>query len=149
MKHRDIQDLVGGAALSALGLFVALYAREHYDFGTLARMGPGFFPSILGWLLAVLGVLIAIPAWLRHGSMPQVEWRTFAIVMGSILLFAVSLKTLGLVLATALSVFVSSLADREISWLGRALVVVGVTAVTVLIFITGLGMILPLWWWSI
>lgn len=149
MKHRDIQDLVGGAALSALGLFVALYAREHYDFGTLARMGPGFFPSILGWLLAVLGVLIAIPAWLRHGSLPQVEWRTFAIVMGSILLFAVSLKTLGLVLATALSVFVSSLADREISWLGRALVVVGVTAVTVLIFITGLGMILPLWWWSI
>ncbi|WP_119153510.1 tripartite tricarboxylate transporter TctB family protein [Caldimonas tepidiphila] len=149
MKHRDLQDLAGGLALSALGLFVAFYARQSYDFGTAARMGPGFFPTILGWMLAVLGLLVAVPAFFRSGSLPQVEWRTFAIVMGSVLAFAFSLKTLGLIPATALAVFLSSLADREITWRGRALVVAGVTAVTVLIFVTGLGMILPLWWWSI
>ena len=149
MKHRDIQDIVGGLALSALGVFVALYAQQHYDFGTPARMGPGFFPTILGWLLAGIGALVALPAFFRAGTAPSVEWRTGAIVLGSVLLFAFTLKSLGLVVATALSVFAASLADREITWLGRVLVAVGVTVVTVLIFVTGLGMILPLWWWSI
>lgn len=148
MRHKDIQDIVGGVAMAALGTFVALYARQ-YDFGTLARMGPGFFPTVLGWVLAVLGVAIALPAWFRSGHAPKVEWRTGAIVLGSVVLFAVLLKTVGLIVATALSVLLSSMADREITWKGRILVSVGVTVVTVLIFITGLGMILPLGWWDL
>jgi hypothetical protein len=148
MKHRDLQDLVGGALLAALGVFVALYARQ-YDYGTVARMGPGFFPYWLGWILAGLGVLIALPAWFRRSAEKlQPQWRNLLFVLGSIVLFAFWLKPLGLVFATFLAAFVASLAEEDFNWRGRALVSVGVAVVTVAIFIGGLSMVLPIWPWS-
>jgi hypothetical protein len=144
LKHRDTIDLIGGLLMTALGLFAALYARQ-YDFGTPARMGPGFFPQVLGWLLAVLGVLIAIPAWFRAGPKADVRWKNTLFVIASILVFGFTLKWAGLVLSTFAAAFVSTLAAEDITWRGRFIVSAGVSVVTALIFVVGLGMILPLW----
>jgi small-conductance mechanosensitive channel len=149
MRHRDLQDLIGGVVLAALGVFVALYSHR-YDFGTAARMGPGFFPHWLGWILAALGVLIALPAWFRSSPAPlEVQWRNLLFVLGSIVLFAFTLKLIGLVLATFVSAFVGTLAERDFSWRGRVLTSIGVSAVTVAIFIGGLSMVLPVWPWNV
>lgn len=145
MRHRDQQDLIGGALLFALGVFVALYSQR-YDFGTPSRMGPGYFPHILGWLLAGLGVLVALPAWFRRRSAAlDIQWKNAAFVIGAIVLFALTLKPLGIVLATFASAFVATLAEDEITWPGRVAVSAGVALVTVAIFIWGLSMVLPLW----
>ena len=148
MAQKDMRDIVGGMLLTALGAFAAWHAYQRYDIGELNRMGPGYFPVALGTLLALLGLLIAIPAWFRQGEAIRVEWRTVALVAASIGIFALTLKTLGLVLATVLAVLASSMADREIRWRGRAMVAVGVALVTYLVFSFGLGMILPVWPWS-
>lgn len=147
MKHKDIRDIVGGLGLTVLGLAAALVARD-YEFGTLNRMGPGYFPIVLGILLALLGLLIAIPAFFRSGTSVNVEWKTFALVMTSIVVFAASLKTLGLIAATVLSVIVSLLADRQTRWKGRLVIAAGVAVVTYLVFAVGLSMVLPVWPWS-
>lgn len=148
MRHRDLQDLVGGLLLVVLGVFVVLYAQR-YDYGTPARMGPGFFPYWLGWLLAALGVLIALPAWFRRGGEPlQVQWRNLLFVLGAIVLFAFTLKPLGLAAAAFASAFVATLAERGFGWRGRVLVSAGVAALTVAIFIGGLAMVLPVWPWD-
>ncbi len=144
MRHRDHIDLLGGLLMTAIGLFAALYARQ-YDFGTPARMGPGFFPQVLGWILAVLGVLIALPAWFRHGTPAEVRGKNALFVIVSIIVFAITLKPLGLVLSTFVAAFVSTLAAEDITWRGRLIVSAGVAAVTAGIFVGGLGMILPLW----
>jgi heat shock protein HtpX len=61
MKLRvDWRDLAGGLACIAIGLFVVRYASQHYTVGETARMGPGFFPVVLGWVLTGLGGLIAL-----------------------------------------------------------------------------------------
>jgi hypothetical protein len=148
MQHRDTQDLVGGLALTALGLFAAYYAHEHYEIGNLRRMGPGFFPVSLGLTLAVLGILVALPAWFREGPVIQASWKTLGLVTLSLVVFSFALKTLGLILATALAVLLSSMADRGIGWKNRFLLCFGVAAVCYLIFIMGLGMLLPIWPWS-
>ena len=148
MRHRDTQDLVGGLALTALGLFAAYYAHEHYEIGNLRRMGPGFFPVSLGLTLAVLGILVALPAWFRQGPVIQPAWKTLGLVTLSLVVFSLTLKTLGLIVATSLSVLLSSIPDRGIQWKNRWLLCIGVSVVTYLIFITGLGMLLPLWPWS-
>jgi hypothetical protein len=148
MRHRDTQDLVGGLALTALGLFAAYYAHEHYEIGNLRRMGPGFFPVSLGLTLAVLGVLVALPAWFRQGPVIQPAWKTLGLVTLSLVVFSLTLKTLGLIVATSLSVLLSSIPDRGIQWKNRWLLCIGVSVVTYLIFIMGLGMLLPLWPWS-
>jgi hypothetical protein len=145
MKSRDYQDLIGGALLLALGVFFVLYARR-YNFGTLAQMGPGFFPTVLGVMLAILGALIALPAWKRKGSMPSVQWRTLLLVLAGVVLFAFTLRPLGLIVACLLTVIASSLADRETSWRLRLIIAIAVMLITVGIFKFGLGMTIPLWW---
>lgn len=149
MRHRDTQDLVGGLALMALGLFAAYYAHEHYEIGDLRRMGPGFFPVALGLTLAVLGSFVALPAWFRQGPAIRPAWTTLGLVILSLLVFSFTLKSLGVVLATMLAVFISSTADRGIAWKSRLTLCVGVSFVTYLIFVLGLSMVLPVWPWSV
>lgn len=144
LKHRDHLDIVGGLLMTAIGLFAALYARQ-YDFGTLARMGPGFFPQILGWVLAVLGLLIAWPALYRAGPKADIRWKSLATVIASIALFGFTLKPLGMLLATFLAAFTASLADDDITWVGRVAMSAGVAVITAAIFVGGLGMVLPVW----
>ncbi|NIC40750.1 tripartite tricarboxylate transporter TctB family protein [Aquabacterium sp. A08] len=148
MAHKDTRDILGGLAMLALGLFAAWYGSSEYEIGDLNRMGPGYFPMALGLLLAALGLFIALPAFFRRGEPIHIEWKTSVLVIASIVVFAVLLKGLGLVLAAALAVLVSSLADREISWRNRLLVAVGVSAITYLVFSVGLSMVLPVWPWS-
>ncbi len=132
----------------ALGTFAAVYAQQ-YEFGGLRSMGPGFFPVVLGGILAVLGLLIALPAFFRRGEPVKVAWKTMVLVLGSIVVFALTLKLVGLVLATIIAVIISTLADNETRWKGRLLVAAGVALVTYLVFGLALGMVLPMWPWSI
>jgi hypothetical protein len=99
-------------------------------------------------LLTVLGLMIAVPAFFRSGPAIQVKWKTFALVMASIVAFALTLKVLGLVLATVLAVVVATLADNETRWKSRLMIAAGVALITYLVFGLGLGMVLPTWPWS-
>lgn len=145
MSTRDYRDVLGGLAMVVIGLFFAVYGWR-YEVGTLFRMGPGFFPVVLGFVLAGLGLIIAIPGWLRSGTAPVIQWRTLLLVTGGTLLFAVLLRSVGVVISTFITVYIFTLADREISWWGRFAVAVAVTLIVVLIFVVGLNMRLPLWW---
>jgi hypothetical protein len=147
LKNTDTRDIIGGFALSAVGLYAAYQALD-YEFGSLTRMGPGYFPVGLGLMLAVLGLVIAVPAFFRKGEPLAVEWRTMVLVLGSLVVFAASLKSLGLVAATVLAVVVSTFADRDTRWKGRLFIAGGVALVTFLVFAVGLSMILPIWPWS-
>ena len=146
MKHRNIHDIVGGIALIILGLGAVIYAQR-YEFGDLNRMGPGYFPVALGIILTVLGFVIAIPAFFQSGEPIHVDWVPLVVVMASLTIFAFTLKTLGIVVATVLATLFSSLAS-EFSWRARILVSLSIAALTYIIFIFGLSMILPVWPWS-
>ncbi|MEZ7848438.1 MAG: hypothetical protein ACI9LD_001391 [Polaromonas sp.] len=147
MNKRDSTDLIGGLFLTALGLFFVIYAQR-YNMGTLNRMGPAYFPIALGAVLAFLGLLIAVPAWFRAGVGPEVSWKTLFIVIGSVVLFGATLQTMGLVFACMTTLLVASLADNDISWRERALLMVAVPPIIYFIFIFGLGMTVPVWPWS-
>ena len=64
--------------------------------GTAARMGPGFFPTLLGGLLAVLGLMLSVPALLRDGEpFPKLHLRPMLMILASIVVFALLLQPLG------------------------------------------------------
>lgn len=146
MPSRLSRDLIGGVLLTMAGLFFALYARN-YGFGEAARMGPGYFPAILGWLLAVLGVLIALPAIRRVGDGAVVRWKNLAMVIAAVLFFAFALPVAGLVVTVAGTVLLGSLADNDITWRARLILAAIVPLLMVAVFVWGLGMNLPLFWW--
>lgn len=131
-----------------VGVFVSWYAQSHYNIGTLTNMGPGFFPASLGTLLTLIGFFIGFTAFFRSGKRINIKFRTLFLVSMSIVVFAGTLKLLGIVLATMLAVAISSMADNDMTWQSRMFVAIGVAFVAWLIFILGLSMVLPVWPWS-
>jgi hypothetical protein len=63
VKIRSPKDFWAGLMFIAFGLFAAIFAYANYQMGTAVRMGPAYFPAVLGGLLAVLGVLVLIEAF--------------------------------------------------------------------------------------
>jgi divalent metal cation (Fe/Co/Zn/Cd) transporter len=147
LHDHDFRNLVGGTILLVLGIFVAVYAYNHYPLGTMARIGPAAYPIALGIVLSVLGLAIALPAWGRRSHLPGIATRSAILVLASLLLFGFLLRPTGLVVATFVAVLVSSLADDEATWGFRLAQAAVVCLITVLIFRLGLGMSLPIWWW--
>jgi hypothetical protein len=143
---RDIHDLVGGLLMTATGLFFAFQGQQ-YDFGSAARMGPGYFPVVLGWVLAVLGLVVAVPAWWRRGSAISVQWSNLFWCVLSLVFFAFALRILGVV-ATSFVAALISLVPSAMPLRTRLLVCAVVALLTTLIFPIGLQMLLPLWPWS-
>jgi hypothetical protein len=141
---RNWRDVGAGVTLFAVGVFAAVHAQR-YEFGSLHNMGPGFFPLTLGVLLVILGACIAVPACFEPGESVRIAWKPLTWVIASILVFGFMLKPLGLILATVLSVVLSTLADREVRWKGRLSIAFGVALLTYLVFKLGLNMVLPLW----
>jgi len=58
MKIKSPKDFWSGLMFIGSGLFFLIWAMIHYQMGTAVRMGPAYFPTVLGGLLAVLGVII-------------------------------------------------------------------------------------------
>jgi hypothetical protein len=143
---RDTHDLVGGLLMTAAGLFFALYGQR-YTFGEAARMGAGYFPVVLGWTLAVLGLLVALPAWWRRGTGITVQWNNLLWCVAALLAFAWTLQPLGVVLAAFFAALLS-LVPSAMALRTRLTVCAVVAVLTTLIFPIGLQMILPLWPWS-
>eukprot|EP01036_Dinobryon_divergens_P041858 gene41858-55523_t len=142
---RDIHDLIGGLLMVAAGLFFALYGSR-YNFGSASRMGPGYFPVVLGWTLAVLGLLVALPAWWRRGAAVTVQWGNLGWTIASLLVFAWTLPRVGVVVASALAALLA-LVPSVMSLRTRLIVCAVVAVLTTLIFPLALQMSLPIWPW--
>lgn len=140
---RDRADIWGGAVLALLGAAVAVYSGLRFDFGSLRAMGPGFFPTVLGTGLALLGLVIALPAWSRAATTPKIQWKDAAAVIGAILIFGLGMNRLGLLLACFAAVLIASIPAPHDGWRWRIGLALAVTAICWAVFILGLRMNIP------
>lgn len=140
MLSRDYRDIIAGGLLCAFGLFSSLYASTSYNLGTFSNMGPGMFPSLLGGLLIVFGILTVVPALFRSGEAPAPDLRVAACVFLSIAVFAATINRLGLAPAALLLIVTASLSDRRLSLVGLAALSTCLIVFSVLVFIVGLRM---------
>ncbi|WP_288585885.1 tripartite tricarboxylate transporter TctB family protein [uncultured Methylobacterium sp.] len=136
-----------GGLILLLGLAVVLEART-LGLGTLARVGPGLFPMLVGCALGAVGLLIAAtPEAAEHeaGEGGRPDWRGwFCIVLG-IVLFMVLGEHLGLGAATFACVFVSALGDRSGSVRAALVLALAMTVVAGLVFTLALKFQMPFW----
>jgi hypothetical protein len=138
------QDFWAGLLFIAFGA-VALWIGQDYAFGTSRRMGPGYFPSLLGGLLCVLGLIIAARGALRGGQpVPRGAIRPFLILVG-ILAFALLLQPAGLVLSTLVLIVVSSAGGSEFKWKEVLITSAVLIVMGVVVFAWGLGLQFPVW----
>jgi len=146
--RRDIDDVLWGGILALLGLGVAAHASVQYDMGDLRRMGPGFFPIVLGVVLFGLGLIIGLPAWWRKTEAKPLAWRETLAVAASLLFFGFALDRVGLLLTTAITVLLASSVAPHKGILWRVVLSAAITLLAAGVFILALQMPIPVWPWS-
>jgi hypothetical protein len=139
--------VLGGAILLAVGVFVVWHAQTALAFGTLRRMGPGFLPTVLGTLLAGLGLLILVAGLFSTERLPKVDGWGAAFVLGGIVAFGLMLPVAGMLLSSFVTVLIVLVPDRNFTPLAKLATALGVAGLTYAIFSLGLRMNLPVWPW--
>lgn len=120
-----------------------------YAMGTPARMGPAFFPFWLGLILMLLGIIIAVTGYRAKGgpeaAFPRFYWIPILYVLGSVILFGLILKPLGMLISGIILVFLSSYGNPEKVSIGAtAILAVGLVTFCALAFSWGLKLPIPL-----
>jgi hypothetical protein len=150
MREDGIREVVGGLALF-VGCVAYSYGAIQYKLGSAIRMGPGFYPTLLG----LAGSLVAAATVIRGVSImrsagvtettdaPVVAFRPMAAVTASIVIFALLIQTGGLVVATAGSVIVAAMADRTSTVRGTLMLTGVLSAACWFIFSFLLGLSVP------
>jgi putative tricarboxylic transport membrane protein len=145
VRIRSPSDFWCGLLFIAVGVAFVVFARQ-YRFGTPARMGPGFFPTILGGILAALGLSLTLPALVRSGE-PLVfsGLRPMLAILIAIIVFALLLAPLGFVIAAAALILIAGLAEPELRPLENVGLTLFLIAFSVAIFVVALGLPMNLW----
>jgi hypothetical protein len=142
---RHPKDFFAGLLFIAFGIG-ALVIGSNYTLGTAARMGPGYFPRILGLLLITLGAILALRALRLSGTpVSAFKWRPTLVVLGSVVLFALVVQQVGLLLSTVGLIIGASAASHEFRWKEAVASGVFFAALAIGVFVLGLKLQLPIW----
>ena len=145
MQVKNRRDFYAGIMFMLFGItFVGM--SQLYTIGSASKMGPGYFPTILGGLLFMLGLIVFVGAFGKNAETLTVEKFQFDIslyLLGGVGLFAVALGPLGFILAITLLIFVSSKASHEFSLKDTAISIVVLLISSYLVFILGLQLQMP------
>lgn len=145
MKIGDAKEFWSGVMFAAFGLFFVVFARQ-YDMGTAARMGPAFFPTMLGGLLLLLGIGIALRGILadtQDGKVARFHFKPLLFVLGAVVAFGLLLRPAGLMVALAALVMISSLGSDEFRLRDVLLLTIGLAVLVLIVFIYALDMTVP------
>jgi hypothetical protein len=134
------KDFLSGVMFIAFGL-IALYFGRNLAVGTTVRMGPGYVPHMLSYIMVVLGLIIAVIALFYGGEITEApKWRPITMVTIGIVAFALLLESTGLFPALVALVFIASLGSDEFKLWEVAVNIVVLTVLCVLVFKVGLSM---------
>ena len=142
---RALKDILAGLTFVAFGLAFAVLALG-YQVGTPVRMGPGFFPLVLGGLLVLIGGVIAVRGFLANEDegIGVVPWRALGLILAAVLFFGLTVRGLGLIPSTFFAALMATFASRHTGVVAAVLITVGLTVLCVLIFVLALRLRLPL-----
>lgn len=156
MKIKSQKDFFAGLMYLVVGLAFAIGAID-YNVGTAARMGPGYFPLILGVLLALIGVVIALKATASgpEGGDPVGKWAwkqiffvlaanfTFGILLVGVP--ALGIPGFGLIVAIIGLVFIASTAGHNVNYKEVLVLALILAAGSYAVFVWALNLQFPVW----
>jgi hypothetical protein len=145
----SLPDLMAGATFVVLGLAFTIGGSQ-YDVGTALRMGSGYVPIALGGILTVLGLVIVVASFrgvdptVANADRGPIPWQRMGLLVGSIMVFGLTVDGLGLGPSLLVTTFMAALAGHG-TRPGRALVIaIGLTALCLVVFVALLQLRLPI-----
>jgi hypothetical protein len=141
---RNKKDFWIGIVYLAFGSAAVMISRD-YGMGTALKMGPAYFPTILGGLLILIGIISLVRSFIKQGSPFGVfALKGLILIIASIILFGFVVRWVGLVIALPILVIISSYASIQFRWKYSLALAAGLTIFCILVFLKGLGVPLPI-----
>jgi hypothetical protein len=147
---RNPRDFWTGVIYVAFGLTAVLIARD-YGMGTTLKMGPSYFPTVLGSLLILIGIVSVARSFTQAGAPISVfAYKGVLLVVVSTLVFGFIIRGAGLAVALPVFVIMSAYASVHFRWGPTVALAAGLTVFCILVFVKGLGVPLPIlgWWFG-
>ena len=145
MRIKSPRDFWAGAMFAGCGAFFVAWSFAQYQMGSAVRMGPGYFPAVLGGLLFLLGAGVIAKSLATGG--PRVapfHFRPLVLVCLSVLAYGYLMQPGGLVVATAAAVFIGALAGHEFRWKEVSVLALVLVLFSWLVFVKGLTLPFPM-----
>jgi putative tricarboxylic transport membrane protein len=148
-KLASRQDVLAGIMFMAVAVF-GLAVSRNYPVGTALRMGTGYVPRLLCWILLGLGALVLLQG-LRAAAPPPISssvpsaWRPLFFVTASLVIFGLAIERLGLIVSILLLIAFGAMATRSLRPIETIAAAFALIALTWAIFILGLGLTIPVW----
>jgi hypothetical protein len=123
----------------------AIYLGQELPMGTALKMGPAYFPAVLGWALSFIGLISLIRSFLRKGGpIPAFAWKPLLLISAATVVFGLIVRGAGLIVALPLFVMMTAFASAKFRWGPSLALAAGATIFCALVFVKGLGVPLPL-----
>lgn len=143
-------DVLAGLFVILLGI-LAILESLNFQMGTSRNMGPGYFPFYIGVFLLLVGSGIIWQGRKPAGEAPEFgqlpTLRALLLILAGVVCFALLIERFGLVVASAVAVFLGTLADNRTSMVQKLTLTVAVPVVSVIIFKFGLGLQVDIFRW--
>ena len=146
---RNKRELYASGLMMLIGIGTVAGALN-YDVKSLERMGPGYFPLMLGVGLMMVSALmfVSIEPAAEGETRRAPSLRAFLFVTAGIVAFMVFGRYGGLVPASFAIVLLSALGDESNSLTSALALALGMTIAAVVVFHFGLQMQFPLFRWG-
>ena len=156
MKIKSQKDFFAGLMFMAVGIAFA-WAATNYTIGEGARMGPGYFPLVLGVLLALVGLAVVFGALVVETEDGEKiggwAWKPLVFIIGSNVVFGICLggipklgiPAMGLIVGIYALTFIASLAGNEHKSKEVAVLATLLAIISYVAFIVLLKLQFPVW----
>jgi len=147
LTHKHVLAGALFVTIAILGLWIS----RDYPIGTALRMGTGYVPRLLLWILLGLGLLILVQGLRESRVVRRIEveagwgWRALIFVTASLVIFGLAIERLGLVISIFLLTGVGALASRSLRPVETLIAALVLIVLSWAIFIVGLGLTIPVW----
>ncbi|THC45341.1 tripartite tricarboxylate transporter TctB family protein [Massilia sp. Mn16-1_5] len=141
---RHPKDFWTGIIFLFIGLAAIIIGRD-YPMGSAGRMGPAYFPTVLGGMLALIGLIGVIRSFLRPGeAIGKFYIKEIVLILVAVLLFGFLVRGAGLVPAALVLILMSAYASPKFTWGASILLAVGLAVFAVVVFVKLLGLPMPI-----
>jgi hypothetical protein len=139
--NKDLWASVMYITTGALGMWIA----RDYPFGSALRMGPGYFPTVLGGIMVVMGIYVLALGLRKDHEKIQGNWsiRALIVLPISMIVFGFLMEEAGFIPAMAALIPISAAAGRDFKWVEVVALTIGLTILCWFGFIYLLGLPYP------
>jgi hypothetical protein len=123
----------------------AVYIAQDYSMGTAGRMGPAYFPTVLGGMLTIVGLIILGRSFFgkQEEGVREFAVKPLLLVLAAVLVFGFLFRQAGLMVAIPALIFISAVASPKFKVLPIALLAIGLSLFSWFLFVKMLGLPLP------